>query len=439
MSHARVQNSRRSAPALASAALLFAAACGPSTESVITAQDPGAQPKVSVAARVHAHSPRLDRLRAALDRGALDEAQEYSDAAENAGAEAPLLRARLLALTPAGTLEALRLLENARTQSPLDPDVYATAAEIYAGTGAFDTAWSEIERGVKACGEAAEFSRARGIVWIARENGARRGLEHLEKARAIDPDLPFTDRALAQAHLLVAKLEMQAQKKKRALEHARLSLNFDPTDVDARRLLADLYAEALDFTAAIALIEGLVQEGRPLRGELAALHKKAGVAALLERDRARALEHFVAARENGMNATDLASGTHVLEDESRARTQLGLQAYEEGRYAAAEENFRAAVRFDPESLAPRNHLAVVYYRAQQYLPAAELWRGVLSDAEKSGVELPDPVHLNLASALKAAGEQGEARAVVDEYLKLHPTGVWRDQTTRFAESLETPR
>lgn len=427
--------------------LVLAAACShqeavsnASSSSTVAAVSAVAQPTGPVvAARVHAHTPRLDELRRALAFGDAERVSALLDASTDAGVEAPLLRARALALDPKGTLEALRLVQTVRDAAPKNPEVFATAAEIYASRGSFESGWEEVERGLAACGEAAELSRARGVLWISREKGAKKGLEHLERARAIDPDLPFMERALGQAHLLVGKMEAQAGAKAKAVEHARASLSFDPTDLDARRFLADAYADTLDFEAAIAVLEGLVQEGRPLSAELASMHKKAGMGALLEHDRARALDHFVAARDLGLAGVELGSGAALLDSEARLSTDKGLAALDRHDLAEAEAEFRAALRFDPAMIAPRNHLAVALYGRGQFGEAASLWRGVLAAARAEGIELPDPVHLNLAQALKSAGDLGAARGVLDEYLALEPSGAWRERTLAMRNSLEAPR
>jgi Flp pilus assembly protein TadD len=195
----------------------------------------------------------------------------------------------------------------------------------------------------------------------------------------------------------------------------------------------------LDFQAAIAVLEGLVADGAALRPELASMHKKAALGALLERDRPRALEHFVAARDLGLSDEDLASGAALLDQEARLATEMGLAALDKNDLAAAEAQLRKATHYEPGMLAPRNHLGVVLYRRGQFGEAAALWRGVLAEARAEAIELPDPVHLNLALALKAAGDVAAARQVLDEYLALEPQGTWREKTLRAKESLETPR
>lgn len=419
---------------------LLLAACNPGADPAAAGAGAGqVSARAPIAARVHAHSPELDRLRHALEAGDAATATTLIEAARSAGAEEPLLRARLSALDPHGLLAALRGIEAARTATPSDPDVYATAAEIYAGHGSFDTAWNEVQRGEQAAGEAAELSRARGVIWISRENGAVKGLEHLERARAIDPDLPFANRPLAQAHLLVAKLRQQKQDIQGALQHVTQSLAFDPLDVDARRLMSELEAARGDFEAAIALTAGLVQEGQKLAGELASLHKKAGIAALLEGDRPRAIEHFRAAREQGMPDGELASGARILSEEAAARIARGVEAYTQADLAGAESAFRSALALDPTSLAGRNHLAVVLRQRRQFDEAIALWRAVLGDARAERIDLPEPVHINLAGALAASGDVPGARAVLEDYLAREPAGDWRPETTAALAALPAPR
>jgi tetratricopeptide (TPR) repeat protein len=377
-------------------------------------------------------------LRAALDKGDRDAAKELLDAAP--GPEETLLRARWHALDPHGTMESLRLIESARAADPKDPDVYATAAEIYAARSSFETAWSEIQRGEQVCPPSAELHRARGVVWICRENGATRGLEELERARAIDPDLPFCDRALGQAHLLVAKLEQQKKNLDSALLHAHESLSFDPADVDARRLLSEVQGARGDFEGAIATVEALVKDGeKQLEPELASLHKKAGIALLLVHDRTKALDHFATARDLGLSPEELGSGARLLEEEAQALCERGVSAYEKGDRATAETLFRAALRCDPASLAARNHLAVVLFQDKRCAEAVLLWRGVLLDAQADSIELPEPVHLNLANAQICAGDTAGARATLAQYLELQPEGEWAARTRTMIAALDEKR
>jgi len=409
----------------ASVLLLTLAACNEAPSVVIP-------PDVSVQASERAptptrapriESPEVVALRRAIEFGDLDRARTLLAAADTAGAEGALLRARLANLEGRG-VEAMRALETAKAARPSDPDVYATAAEIYVARDAFDTAWTEITTGTKACGPAAELDRARGLAWISRENGAERGLAALLAARAADPGLPFVDRALGQAHLLVAKGFAKAEKLPEALASARAALAHDPTDVDARRFLGDCLAASGAYGEALIGLRALIAEGQPLEAELALLEKRAGFARLLAGDKAGAIDHFLSARAAGLSDRELSSAAEILAEAASTRTDAGVVAFEAGELERAEAEFRAALDLWPDEIAARNHLALVRFRRDDPAEAARLWRGVLELAAREQLELPEPVHVNLAQAELRRGESAAARKVLDDYLRATPEGEW---------------
>lgn len=424
-------------------ALVLLAACGDthSSSGVASAANaasssPAAPATPPLARRARSQDPQVVALRHALDLSQLGEVRARLEAATRAPDETAELRARAAALE-GRTLEALRLLEVARQERPSDAALFAASAEIYGVAQKFETAWSELKRGDEACGPSAELTRARGILWILKEGGAKKGLELLEKARAADPELAFSDRALAQAHLLVAKLAAKEGDMTGARLHVERSLSFDAQEVDALRLRADLCAAAGEFATSLHILEELVKQGEPLGSELALMNKKAAVAALLGHERPKAIQRFQRARELGLSDEELGTGAQILADEARARTEEGIAAYGRGELDPAEQAFRAALACDPGALAAQNHLAVVLFRREQFAQAAELWRAVLEGARKQGVELPEPVHLNLAKALVRAGEREAARSVAQAYLDAHadgrwaaPTRAWLDESAR---------
>jgi len=53
-----------------------------------------------------------------------------------------------------------------------------------------------------------------------------------------------------------------------------------------------------------------------------------------------------------------------------------------------------------------------------------LWRGVLELAARERLELPEPVHVNLAQAELRRGESAAARKVLADYLLATPEGEW---------------
>jgi tetratricopeptide (TPR) repeat protein len=427
--------------AVLSAALVLPA-CSRRTP-VAEAATPASPVAAQVAAGRAVRSPRsvdpdVVKLRRALDFGQADEARALLPALERLDGpskpEAPLLSARLSALSR-DTIEAIRAIETARKERPLDPDVYATAAEIYAAAGKLEAGWDEVKAGQAACGQGPELSRARGVLWISRSGGARKGLELLEAARRDDPDLPFVDRALSQAHLLVGKEDAAARKTKDALEHARQAATLDPGDVDAQRFLSEALVLGGDFEGGVLVIQALVDRGQPLGAELALLHKKAAIGALLERDRPRAVVHFAAARKLGLTDAELSTGARVLDEEAGKEVEKGVADYQAGNLDAAKAEFRAALELDPDRVQAKNSLAVVLFRQADYAGAVDLWKQVLETARKEDLALPEPVHINLSKAQAQAGDLDGARATLERYLSGDPTGKWAAETRSALSAL----
>lgn len=380
------------------------------------------------------HTAELESLRRALDLGPLSKAREQIVHCESAGEEALLLRARLAAME-GKSIEALRLIESARAQAPRSAAVFATAAEVYAASEGFDSAAREIVRGEKECGPSAEFLRARGVLSILRPGGAQRGLAELEAARKADPSMPFLLRPLGQAHLLVAKEAAKEQDLARAYQHAQWSLSFDPEDVDARRFLSECMSARGEFAGALEILRRLIDEGEALQPELALLEKRAGIAALLVRQKDQALEHFRSARRLGLSDAELASGARLLAESAQAHTERGVEHYRRQELEAAELAFRAALNDDPASIAAQNHLAVVLFARQQYSEAARYWQQVLEIAQAEELELPEPVELNLAKALRASGELEAARRTLESFLAARPQSPHAALAQRMLESL----
>jgi tetratricopeptide (TPR) repeat protein len=414
---------------------LSLAACGRPAEVAATST-PAAPPKAVRAPRCP--DPEVVRLRKALDLGRLDEARSLLPALdrerERLGREELLLRARFEALS-GNAIEAIRKVEAARKDGPSDPDVFATASEIYAAAGKLEAGWEEERAGERACGETPELSRSRGILWISRSGGARKGLDVLQAARRADPDLPFLDRALSQAHLLVGKEDAAARKGPGALEHARFAASLDPDDVDARRFLSEALLMNGDFEEAVSEIAALVERGQPLGAELALLHKKAGIASLLERERERAIGHFAAARKLGLTDDELSTGARVLEEEAAARVARGVEDYQRGDLEAARSAFEGALELEPDRIEAKNHLAVVEFKRGEFGAAAALWRSVLETSKKESLELPEPVHVNLAKASALAGDLHAAREVLEAYLAREPEGRWAAETRAALDAL----
>ena len=207
-----------------------------------------------------------------------------------------------------------------------------------------------------------------------------------------------------------------------ALVHARRSVEFAPNEDDAWRFLSEVLAATGDFEGAIDVLTGLGETGAEVVGELASLHKRAGMLALLDKDRPRAVDHFLAARRNGLGDDELGTGVNVLRDEALAEVRRAQESWDLGLVASARSSFERALELDPERIDARYLLGVLCFASEEYAHAARVWREVLDQAQDEELALPDPVHLNLAHALWRAGDRDAAREVLDRYLAEQPSG-----------------
>lgn len=402
--------------------LCLLASCGDDatdTDATVTARG------VARPERVESETARA--LRELVDLGHYAEARALLTAeGPRLGAEADLIEARLAALTGEQT-DVVRAVERARAAAPDDPRVPATMVELSAWAGHLDTARQELDAALQDFGTTPELLRARGVLELAHSGGARKGVASIESALRRDADLPFTARALGQGYLLIAKEQLSAGRPTASLEAIRASLSHDPEEVEARRVLADVLASAMHFEEAILVLSELYEEGEPLDGELAAMHKKAGIAGLIPADgessedrdarRARALDHFVSARELGLTGEELGSGERLLADEAERWTDLGGTSYAQEDFVAAKQQLELALYYDPGDLAARNLLAVTLYRQGDYAEAARHWREVMVVMEGERLVPPDPVHLNLARALVKDGDEVGARGTLERWLE----------------------
>ncbi|MEW6073415.1 MAG: tetratricopeptide repeat protein [Planctomycetota bacterium] len=405
-------------------ALALAAACG------------GEEAPRGVPAAAGPRSPRLRAAETALERGRAVEARALlAELGAEAGLDGILLAARL-ELEAGDEVGALRTLARARERDPGDGRVRAAEAELYATLGRLAAAEEALREGWREAGHTPALERAAGVFFSCTPGGAELGLARLEKAIAADPELPYTARPLFQARLLAGRAEIARGEHASALAHAEAARAWDPADPAARELAAEALTGLHRYAEALAIYEGLEAEGRPLGATRALLHRQAATAALVGRDRAGAIEHYLAARRLGLDEAGLGFGAIVLTEEAAAETDRGAAAYAGGDLAAARTAFERALALDPASLPAQNHLGVVLFRLEDYEGAARSWTAVLAAAAGAGEELPEPVHLNLARAWHLAGDDGKARAVLSEYLDRLPDGPWSEETRELLVRLE---
>lgn len=377
--------------------------------------------------------PAERRVAGALEAGRTGEARRALPSVPD-GVGKLLLAARLATLEGDG-VAAVRALEEARERYPKEPGVWATASEVHAWAGRLESAEAEVREGLERFGPHPELSRARGVLLVCREGGAEAGLRHLDDALAADPELDFTLRARTEAHRLIASRALGEGDVVAAVRHAREARALAPEDPEVLLLLADALASAASFEEAITVYEDLLARGQDVAGTLALTCQRGATAALLAQDKDAALERYLRARELGISEDDLGHGRHFLDQAFDRAVDEGTAAYDAGDLDGAAAAFRRARRIDPGSLVATNHLGVALFRAGDFDGAAECWRTVLDGARERGLELPEPVHLNLARSLYQAGRTDEVRALLEDHLARQPDGPWAADTREMLERL----
>lgn len=403
------------------AALAALSACGEGG-----ARDPGPPAPLEARPEPAARVPRTTDARclaaeAAFEAGRGADAGRMLLALADDDLDANLLRARIAA-AEGDSIAAVRLIERARAEHPGEARVHATAGEVHALGGRFESAEAEIREGLALAGGSPELSRARGVLAICREGGARVGLNHLLDARAADPELPFLDGPLVEAHLLLARQAMAEEQPLDALGHAQAVLELRPGLEEARLVQADARASMGELAAAVEIYEALLADGADVRDSLALMSQRAATAALVQGERERAVALHLRARELGLSEDDLGFGRTLLAEEGVRAMRAGVAAHEEGELRASATRFERALELDPELLAARNHLAVVRFKLREYSEAVRHWTRVLETARAEGLELPEPVHLNLARALVLNERVDEARELLQREILRDPAG-----------------
>ena len=417
-----------------SASLLFCCitACGGDLEEP-QVPDHLAEPVVSRTVRVEKEWAQT--LCRAIEFGGLDYARTILELhLEELGVEAELLSARLL--TAEGEdLEAQQAIERARRAAPDDVRVPGTSCELHSAHGRSESALEELRRAHELGGAAAEVHRARGVYMLSQSGRAAEGLGHLEQARDADPSLPFLDRAMAQAHLLLSKEHMVSNDLTAALLAVESSLHHDPGEFETRRLLADVLLAQKRVEDALVVLEELHAEGHPIVGELATMEKRAALVKLVRGEREDALDLFCSARTHGLGEAELGSGAQILVEAALKEVAGGVEAYDRGELESARGRFERAVELDPDLLTGHNHLGVVCYRLGDDEAAIRHWQKVWDVALSEGIDLPEPVVVNLARAMVRAGESETAEALLRESLAASPEGPHAAAVRSFLESI----
>lgn len=379
--------------------------------------------------------PRLVQAQEAFERGEPDVARTLlAQLVDVDPVDRAILEARL-ALAEGKPVDALRALGQAKERWPEDGRVYATEAELFAVLGRMGGAEDSLLEGLGKAGPCAELSRAKAVLALSIPGGAELGWQHLQEAYELDPNVPYAGHAAAQAHLLVGRMDLTRDAPGSALEHARAALAWDALDGDYRELEAEALAGLLRYDEALERFAELEEEGRPLRQRRALLHQQAATARVLLKDREGAREHYLAARALGLEGEELGFGVDLLREEAQVAVERGLEHYAAGRLGEALAAFERGLELDPDDLMARNHSGVLHFRLADHERAARAWRIVVDTAAAEGLELPEPVHLNLARALLLSGDADGALAACDRYLTVSPEGRFVDETRALRAEL----
>ena len=376
-------------------------------------------------------------LRSAIDFGDLGAARALLEQYQEAlGFEAELLFARLLTAEGAD-FDAQRAIERARRAAPDDVRVPGTASEMHSAHGRTQSALEEIKRAYELGGARPEIHRAHAAHLLSLPGRAKEGLRHLEQARELDPTLPFLDRATGQAHLLLAKERLASNDLNEAMKAVELAYQYDPEEFETRRLLSDVLVAQKRIEDALLVMKELHADGYPVLGELASLEKRAAFVKLLSDEREAALDLFCMARSHGLSLEELGSGAQMLLDAAMNAVSEGVHAYESGELELARDRFERAVELDPELLIAHNHLGVVCYQLEDDGGAVSHWRKVWEVALEEGLELPEPVEINLARAMLRSGAAEAAREVLQESLKAAPRGLHAESVQRYLDAISS--
>jgi tetratricopeptide (TPR) repeat protein len=419
---------------------VLVAACGeaPASRAAEGAATDGAASPIALA-RAPLRDPELADVRAHLERGRGDLALPLLERVQ--GLEAELLRARA-ELARGEAVACLSALERARELAPEHPEMAGTEVELLVALERQQAAAERLAAAFTRSGADPALLRAQGVFELRNQGHGPVALEALERARARDPELPFVRFPLAQAHMLVGRARLEHAPAE-TLVHARAALLLwpelpasDPLRLEVRELEAEGLTGERRFEDALAVYADLEAQGRRFGEVPATLQQRWATQCLLQRDRAGAVEHYLAARSLGLGDEGLGFGVEVLAEDARAALDRGLAAAEGGDWATAEEEFARALLLRPGDLEAENHLAVARFQRADYAGAAEAWEHVLAGAQREALALPDPVPLNLAKALRLAGERERARGVLSDLVDREPEGPFTEEARKLLLVLE---
>jgi tetratricopeptide (TPR) repeat protein len=165
------------------------------------------------------------------------------------------------------------------------------------------------------------------------------------------------------------------------------------------------------------------------------------MAALLNRDREKALKKFVELRDLGPVNVDLGSGLDLLREEARAEYNKAVDAKDP---AVARPCLERSLHYLPENFYALYALGTLEAEAggEEHVndvKAIALWSRALAAAKEGGVDLSSfALHLNLAQAHYRRHEDDKARALLTEYLAFGK-GAYAARCQALLEVLDVKR
>jgi tetratricopeptide (TPR) repeat protein len=342
-------------------------------------------------------------------------------------------------------VEALRDFEDAKRIDRRLAEAYAGAAEAYLTQGLLDGARVELEAGLAATQPqpSAEILVTLAGVQLARGTEPRQVLSLLHVARQVNPDEPRIPRSFAAT--FTAEAERSAEKGDLTAAEAsvRAALEEVPDFAAAHAALGRVREQQKRHGEAAQSLERAyrIEPTKERRDAVAAALKAAGMAALLQRDRERAVARFLELRDLGTVNVDMGSGLDLLREEARSEYNRAVDSKDPSE---ARRHLERSLRCLPENFYALYALGTLEAEAggdehSNDVKAIELWTRALAAGKESGVDLSSlALHWNLAQAHYRRREDAKARVLLTEYLAFGK-GDYAPRCQALLEVLEATR
>lgn len=230
------------------------------------------------------------------------------------------------------TKEGIAELEAARKSLPDDLDLACTLASAYIKTKQLDRA-KELVEGVLSRSDTAPAHLISGSYYLATRE-YRQSLDHLRRARELNPDLPELGTTLADAYALTGSQDL-------AVKMFENELRANPLDYTANAFLGWLYLEARQTEQAAVYLKRARQirpDDPDLLFQIARLARLDGN----HQEAAALLERVVAAKPDYTPAHVLLAQTYIklkrMQDAARERALVNRLNAEEQQKQAPEQN-----------------------------------------------------------------------------------------------------